>query len=141
MRDDWYFSGPEGRTGPVSLRQLKAELASHPDADNVFVWHESLTDWVRAGDVAAVLADTPTIEERYRGHKTSERDWPEDAGDQRYSVGRLLMGVAVVALGCGLFYLGISGKSNELIDASIGVVLFVVGMFLIWGTRRGALAK
>jgi hypothetical protein len=127
--------------GPVSLRQLKAELAEHPNGDNVFVWHESLSDWVRAGDVAAVLAEAPTNDRRYRGHEVSAREWSDDAGDQRYSVGRLLMGIAVVALGCGLFYLGISGKSNELIDASCGVVLFVVGLFLIWGTRRGALAK
>jgi len=127
--------------GPVSLRQLKAELAEHPNGDNVFVWHESLSDWVRAGDVAAVLAEAPTNDRRHRGYEASAREWSDDAGDQRSSVGRLLMGIAVVALGCGLFYLGISGKSNELIDASFGVVLFVVGLFLIWGTRRGALAK
>jgi hypothetical protein len=100
MRDDWYYSGPEGQKGPVSLQQLKNKLAAHPNAGNVFIWHDSLTDWIRAGDVAEIFAhDDPS--DRMRAPRPLERE-----RDPVFP--RLMLGVAVLLVGCLLFYLGIS---------------------------------
>jgi hypothetical protein len=58
----------------------------------------------------------------------------------------MLVGVVLVLLGCGLFFLGIAGLANwvtrafgftnAFVDASPGAVLFVVGLLVIWGGRR-----
>jgi hypothetical protein len=140
MRDDWYYSGPEGQRGPITLQQLKATLAAHPSGDDLFIWHESLAEWIRAGDVANVFADqgassrTATVEAEHRSPLSS-----------------LLLGVVVLLLGCLLFYLGISGNvtrlvrafglANEVVDASPGALLFIVGVFVIWSTLERVTAK
>jgi hypothetical protein len=51
MRNEWFCSGPEGRTGPLTLHQLKRALARHPHAADVYIWHESFPEWIRAGDI------------------------------------------------------------------------------------------
>jgi len=51
MRDEWFCSGPEGRYGPLTLGELKDALARHPHANDIYIWHESFPDWVRAGDI------------------------------------------------------------------------------------------
>jgi hypothetical protein len=51
MRDEWFCSGPEGRYGPLTLGELKDALARHPHASDIYIWHESFPDWVRAGDL------------------------------------------------------------------------------------------
>jgi hypothetical protein len=141
MRDDWYYSGPEGQRGPVTLQQLRDTLAAHPAADDLFIWHESLSGWVRAGDVAEILAGESTFD----GGMVAE---PRE----RYSAitGLLLGGVAII-VGCSLFYLGISGNvaklakayglTTELVEASPGALLFVIGLFVIWGARYRVTAK
>jgi hypothetical protein len=57
MREDWFYSGPEGRFGPMGLRELRKTIATHPSGENLFVWREGFVDWVRVGDVKDVLAD------------------------------------------------------------------------------------
>ena len=135
MRDDWYYSGPEGQKGPVSLQQLKNTLAAHPNAGNVFIWHDSLTDWIRAGDVAEIFAgDDP-----FDGMPA-----PRSLKDERDPVfPGLMLGVAVLLVGCLLVYLGISGNvawvagalglTTEMAEA--GALLFFVGLLLVWATR------
>src|SRR5271166_974591 len=63
MDDEWYTSGPEGQKGPIPLQKLRETLATHPQAEHLFIWHDSLSDWVRAGDVPGVFtihdADIP----------------------------------------------------------------------------------
>ena len=66
-------------------------------------------------------------------------------GERHYAVAGLITGCLVILVGCALFYLGVDGKvtwsakafgfSSELVDASPGAVLFIVGLFIIWGTR------
>jgi hypothetical protein len=58
MPDDWYYSGPGGQVGPISLQKLKGALTSHPSATDIYIWHDSLPDWVRAGDLSEIVATT-----------------------------------------------------------------------------------
>src|SRR5215831_6716900 len=70
MREDWFYSGPQGRFGPMSLRELRKTIATHPSGENLFVWREGFVDWVRVGDVTDVLAD---IFDRVNSHLSSLR--------------------------------------------------------------------
>src|SRR5215470_8129433 len=56
MRDCWYVSGPDGQVGPIALEQLKQTLATHPHAKDMFIWHETFPEWIRAGDLAEIVA-------------------------------------------------------------------------------------
>jgi len=56
MRDNWYYSVPEGQVGPITLEELKHTLPTLPNAQDVYIWHESLPDWIRAGDLADIVA-------------------------------------------------------------------------------------
>ena len=56
MREDWFYSGPEGRVGPISLQELQETIANHPNGENLFVWRDGFVDWVRVGDIKDVLA-------------------------------------------------------------------------------------
>src|SRR5215467_7664620 len=56
MRDSWYYSVPEGQVGPITLEELKHTLPTLPNAQDVHIWHESLPDWIRAGDLADIVA-------------------------------------------------------------------------------------
>lgn len=62
-----------------------------------------------------------------------------------YSVGGLLLGLACIVGWVVLFLAGVTGKTNwsakffgaitELTDAAPGVILFVVGLFIVWVTK------
>jgi hypothetical protein len=149
MRDDWYYSGPEGQKGPVSLQQLKNTLAAHPNADDVFIWHDSLSDWIRAGDVAEIFADDDPADGIGPSNSAGPSNWasapqPLVREPQTVSSG-LLLGMIVLLVGCLLFYLGISGNvarvaralglTTEIAEASPGALLFVVGLLMVWATR------
>jgi hypothetical protein len=56
MRDSWYYSVPEGQVGPITLEELKHTLPTLPNAQDVYIWHDSLPDWIRAGDLADIVA-------------------------------------------------------------------------------------
>jgi hypothetical protein len=137
MRDDWYYSGPEGQKGPVSLQQLKNTLAAHPSAEDVFIWHDSLTDWIRAGDVAEIFAEDDPSDSMPAPQELEHESHPVFPG--------LLFSVVVLLAGCSLFYVGISGNlervartlglTTEMAEASPGALLFFVGLLLVWATR------
>ena len=57
MRDSWYYSVPEGQIGPITLEELKHTLPTLPNAEDVYIWHDSLPDWIRAGDLADIVAN------------------------------------------------------------------------------------
>lgn len=67
---------------------------------------------------------------------------------RRFSIPGLSVGLLLMILGCVVFYMGLSGEftfASELldvdsveIDASVGVVLLIAGIFVIWATRRRA---
>jgi uncharacterized protein DUF4339 len=136
MNEDWYTSGPEGQKGPISLQKLRETLATHPQAEHVFIWHERLPDWVRAGEIPGIFTrDEPASD-------TPERAVATKRGP---AAGGLLFGTLVLVLGCSLLYLGLSGAvtrmasalgmTRELVDASPGALLFIVGLIVIWTTR------
>jgi uncharacterized protein DUF4339 len=56
MREEWFYSGPEGRVGPMTLQDLQTTIASHPNGENLFVWRDGFVDWVRVRDIRDVLA-------------------------------------------------------------------------------------
>jgi hypothetical protein len=56
MRDSWYYSVPEGQVGPITLEELKHTLPTLPNPQDVYIWHDSLPDWIRAGDLADIVA-------------------------------------------------------------------------------------
>ena len=47
MRDSWYYSVPEGQIGPITLQELKDTLPNLPNAQDVYIWHDSLPEWIR----------------------------------------------------------------------------------------------
>jgi hypothetical protein len=148
MRDCWYYSGPDGQVGPIALEQLKKTLATHPSAKDMYIWHDSFPEWVRAGDLVELVAQATTAvqptekttdkDERQaaddapRGANDSlslERFHPDRAyaltqpppisddasdrviaGKRRWTSSGLLLGAVAILLGCGLFYLAVTGK-------------------------------
>jgi hypothetical protein len=49
--DVWYLADKRGRTGPLSLRELKDTLATLPNVSQVLVWARHLPDWKRINEV------------------------------------------------------------------------------------------
>jgi hypothetical protein len=56
MPDAWYYSTAEEQVGPISLQELKNTLPTLPNAKDVYIWHDSLPEWIRAGDLAEFVA-------------------------------------------------------------------------------------
>ena len=157
MRDEWFCSGPEGRTGPLTLDQLRDALARHPQAADVFIWNESFPDWVRVGDLGNLdqFDSPPPIPRRWNpeSHDTYEmntRDYHMEHDydapvTRRFSVLGVIVGMLLIALGAVVAYLGLTGDFNliselldingEEINASAGVIFAVMGIVIIWATR------
>jgi hypothetical protein len=156
MRDEWFCSGPEGKVGPITFDQLKRSLKGNPHANHIFIWHESLPDWVRVCDFRGLgQLDRPdrlhvgaspnagAIDVRRYGPLTEKG---RGLRMRRFSILGLLIGLLLITLGCVVFYTGLSGEftfASELldinsveIDASVGVVLLIAGAIVIWATRR-----
>lgn len=154
MRDEWFCSGPQGRVGPLTFEQLKQSLRGNLYANHIFIWHETLPDWVRVcdfrglgqpdhGDGLGVRPNASAMDvSRYRPLAEKGRGLRR----RRFSVLGLSVGLLIILLGCAVFYLRVSGEfrlASELfdvnsveIDASIGVVLLIAGIIVIWATRR-----
>jgi hypothetical protein len=47
----WYHSAHTGQVGPLTVQELKDQLATNPDARRLFVWRDGMSEWRRAGDV------------------------------------------------------------------------------------------
>jgi hypothetical protein len=142
----------------MTLQELKDTIEHHPNAEHVFIWHDTLSGWIRAGDVAEVLfADDGAANSRpnYNGpHNDNNVTAPNAASQTPASPHEhwyhaaspgLWFGVSVLIVGCSLFFLGMSGHliqiamaiglAPELVDASPGALLFVLGLFVVWSTR------
>src|SRR5215467_13458121 len=75
MRDNWYYSVPEGQVGPITLEELKHTLPTLPNAQDVYIWHDSLPDWIRAGDLADIVAKARAGAARpTAGHDDADED-------------------------------------------------------------------
>jgi hypothetical protein len=152
MRNEWFCSGPEGRTGPLTLDQLKYALSRHPHASDVYIWHESFPDWVRAGDIGNLdQFDAPPSFIRQRHPEADDMNSQDYAPDyepavrRRFSVLGIVIGVLLMLLGCAVAYLAFTGDFTlisetlgfdaEEIDASAGAVFFIAGIVIMWVTR------
>jgi hypothetical protein len=187
MRDSWYYSVPEGQIGPITLQELKDILPNLPNAQDVYIWHDSLPEWIRAGDLAEIVANAkmqPPQEAQNVDEHDEDRDsqdatpdrtaWDPQSLEQfhpdptlaisgpastpaapeiaavksghHYTLVGIVAGVVMVLLGGGVFYLGITGVvtwpasalgfTSQLVNASPGIVLFIVGLVAIWSSRR-----
>jgi hypothetical protein len=156
MRDEWFCSGPQGKAGPLTFEQLKRSLKGNPYANHIFIWHETLPDWVRASDFRGLgLIDRPDRLRRgaslNAGAIDASRFGPliENAGGLRmgrFSILGLSFGLLLMIFGCVVVYMGLSGEftlASELldinsveVDASVGVILLIAGIIVILATRR-----
>ncbi|WP_128935789.1 DUF4339 domain-containing protein [Bradyrhizobium zhanjiangense] len=58
MSGAWYYADYKGQIGPITLQELKDTLARMSEPENVLVWRDGFTDWVRAGDVPEFRSET-----------------------------------------------------------------------------------
>jgi hypothetical protein len=156
MRDEWFSSGPDGKAGPLTFEELKRSLKGNPYANHIFIWHETLPDWVRVCDFRGLgQLDRPDRLQRSAGPNAGAMDISRygplaekgaELGTRRFSIVGLSVGLLLMILGCVVFYMGLSGEftlASELldvnsvgVDASVGVVLLIAGIIVIWATRR-----
>lgn len=59
MNEIWYFARAGTQVGPVTLNQLRAEIASGRLGRRDLVWREGMPQWVEAGQVAELLPYFP----------------------------------------------------------------------------------
>lgn len=80
MPDAWYYATPEEQVGPISLQELKKTLPTLPNVKDVYIWHDSLPEWIRAGDLAEIVArrSAPAREADPPDNSSSNPD-PQDA--------------------------------------------------------------
>jgi len=137
MRDIWYCAVSGQQIGPMTLRELKTTLPTFPNAEDVLIWHESFSGWLTAREAAALISDDRLFRSLLA---------PTTIESERYSsVAGFLLGTIVIALGCSLFYLGITGQekwvahvlglSSNAAAASPGALMFIVGLLVIRATR------
>jgi hypothetical protein len=157
MRDEWFCSGPQGKAGPLTFQQLKRALKGNPYANHIFIWHETLPDWVRVRDYRGLGqidgSDRPRQQARSNAGKTNIIYGPEaqegrGLSVRRFSILGILVGLLLMILGCVVFYFGMVGEftlvtelvdiNSPEIDASVGVVFFIAGIIVIWATRHSA---
>jgi hypothetical protein len=83
MPDAWYYSTPEEQVGPITLQELKKTLPSLPNVKDVYIWHDSLPEWIRAGDLAEFVArkSASVQEARPRDHSDNNVDAQDAATD------------------------------------------------------------
>jgi hypothetical protein len=156
MRDEWFCSGPQGKVGPLTFEQLKRSLKGNAHANHIFIWHETLPDWVRVCDFRGLgQLDRPDRLRRGASSNASAMDisrygpLAENGRGlpmRRFSILGLSIGLLLMILGCVVFYMGLSGEftlASELldingvaVDASVGVILLIAGIIVIWATRR-----
>jgi hypothetical protein len=72
MPDAWYYSTSEEQVGPITLQELKKTLPTLPNVRDVYIWHDSLPEWIRAGDLAEFVARRSTPVQKVE---------PDDYGD------------------------------------------------------------
>ncbi len=58
MPDTWYYADQSKQVGPLDIQQLKAALVRIANAKDVLVWRPGFANWMRAGDVPELSAET-----------------------------------------------------------------------------------
>lgn len=150
MRDEWFCSGPQGKAGPLTFQQLKRALKGNPYANHIFIWHETLPDWVRVQDFRG-LGQIDVSARPNAGKMDISNYGPQAQEERALSVRRfstlgILVGLLLMILGCVVFYFGMVGEftlvtelldiNSPEIDAAAGVVFFIAGIIVIWATRH-----
>lgn len=51
MNNVWYYAQGDKSVGPLTLSELKATLSGVSEANNVLVWRDSFSSWVKAENV------------------------------------------------------------------------------------------
>jgi hypothetical protein len=73
VSEAWYYADYKGQIGPITLEQMKTALARLSEPENVLVWREGFTDWVRAGDVPEFRSQTSKPSQLPRDHMPTWR--------------------------------------------------------------------
>lgn len=79
MPDAWYYSTPDEQVGPITLQELKKTLPTLPNARDVYIWHDSLPEWIRAGDLAQFVARKSTSVQKAEPHENDNSPDAQDA--------------------------------------------------------------
>jgi hypothetical protein len=58
MSDVWYYADRDGQVGPLSIRELKATLATLDNPQGLYVWCDSFPDWKLVEDVPELSEHT-----------------------------------------------------------------------------------
>jgi hypothetical protein len=77
MPDAWYYATPEEQVGPITLQELKKTLPTLPNVKDVYIWHDSLPEWIRAGDLAEIVARKSAPVQEVVTHDNSDNN-PDD---------------------------------------------------------------
>jgi hypothetical protein len=80
MPDAWYYSTSEEQVGPITLQELKKTLPTLPNVKDVYIWHDSLPEWIRAGDLAEFVARKSASVQEARPHDNNNNPDAQDAG-------------------------------------------------------------
>ncbi len=85
---EWYYSNSGVQSGPVSIEELRAKLASGEVSGADLVWRDGMTDWMPASVVAELASGV--------------RSMPAVPGSATYPMAPETPGMAVASLICGL---------------------------------------
>jgi hypothetical protein len=152
MPDAWYYSTAEEQVGPISLQELKNTLPTLPNVKDVYIWHDSLPEWIRAGDLAEFVArkSAPV-------HKEPDDDGDNNSGahDEEADAQGGLDELHLDELHPDLAYAitapslspaeaddtVIPAKGRPMIGLLLGAVLFLLGFGLVGLRLIGALPR
>jgi hypothetical protein len=59
--DIWYYADADKQVGPLTLQELRQELAAFPNANDVLVWCNRFADWKPASNVIELSAVPPPL--------------------------------------------------------------------------------
>jgi hypothetical protein len=158
--DEWFYSGPEGRFGPISFDELKSVFAHHTHASGIFVWHSSLPNWIRAVDFEPLRAEgyvarSPTPDRNFGSNDfRSNVDYNDDDAQERprrFSIIGVVFGLALIVSGAAVLCFDLTGQLASIIDVlgidnpsshlSLGAGFVAVGLFVMWVTRYPAASR
>jgi hypothetical protein len=79
--DVWYFADERGRTGPLSVGELKDTLATVPNVGQVLVWARHLPDWKRIDEVPELTVHMQPLSNFERAHSRASAPAPLFQGE------------------------------------------------------------
>lgn len=156
MPDAWYYATPEEQVGPITLQELKETLPTLPNVRDVYIWHNSLPEWIRAGDLAEIVARKSAPLQEAGNHDNSDNNADtQDAVAETQSGLTPLDELDLDELHPDPTYAitmpasspeqasntAVTAKSRSLIGLLVGAVLFLLGFGLVCLGLIGPLAR